>query len=167
MATLERAIEIAREAHRGQVDKAGCDYIGHPLRVMAAGRNTAEKIAGVLHDVVEESSWTFAMLQAEGFASEIIEALRCLTRNDGESYDGYISRVKGNALAVAVKLNDLADNMDVRRLPVLAEKDVERLKRYHIAYMTLAGHHHAGAVPDGELPWDSDDSELSQMYNGG
>ena len=39
MATLERAIEIAREAHAGQVDKGGKDYINHPLRVMEMGKN--------------------------------------------------------------------------------------------------------------------------------
>ncbi len=46
MSTLERAIEIATEAHRGQRDKAGNDYIGHPLRVMAAGKTPEEKIVG-------------------------------------------------------------------------------------------------------------------------
>ena len=55
MSTLERAIEIAVEAHRGQVDKAGCEYVEHPLRVMASGRTLEEKIVGVLHDVVEDS----------------------------------------------------------------------------------------------------------------
>ena len=55
MSTLGRAIEIAQEAHRGQVDKAGEEYIGHPLRVMEAGRTLEEKIVGVLHDVVEDS----------------------------------------------------------------------------------------------------------------
>ena len=65
MATLERAIEIARVAHAGQVDKAGKDYINHPLRVMEMGKDENEKIVGVLHDVVEDSDWTFEMLEAE------------------------------------------------------------------------------------------------------
>ena len=80
MATLERAIEIAKKAHEGQIDKAGADYIGHPLRVMEMGRTEDEKIVGVLHDVIEDSDWTFEMLEEEGFAPEIIEALRCLTK---------------------------------------------------------------------------------------
>ena len=46
MSTLERAIEIAREAHRGQVDRAGAEYIGHAMRVMEAGRTMEEKIVG-------------------------------------------------------------------------------------------------------------------------
>ena len=50
MSTLERAIEIATQAHKGQLDKAGNEYIGHPLRVMEAGKTTEEKILGVLHD---------------------------------------------------------------------------------------------------------------------
>ena len=124
MSTLERAIEIATEAHRGQFDKAGNDYIGHPLRVMAAGRTTEEKIVGVLHDVVEDSDWTFERLAAEGFSGEVVEALRCLTKLSGnEPYDKFIARVKTNKLAVAVKLNDLSDNMDIRRLPYLSDKD--------------------------------------------
>ena len=68
MSTLKRAIEIATEAHLGQFDKAGNDYIGHPLRVMAAGKTTEEKIVGVLHDVMEDSGWSFERLAAEGFA---------------------------------------------------------------------------------------------------
>ena len=77
MSTLERAIEIAREAHRGQVDRAGAEYIGHAMRVMEAGRTMEEKIVGVLHDVVEDSKeWSFERLEQEGVASEIIEALR-------------------------------------------------------------------------------------------
>ena len=143
MSTLERAIEIAieiaTEAHRGQRDKAGNDYIGHPMRVMAAGTTPEEKIVGVLHDVVEDSDWTLEELAAEGFAPEIIEALRCLTHAEEEPYDRYIARIKGNPLAVAVKLNDLTDNMDIRRLPYLSDKDVKRLKRYLRAYKQLTG----------------------------
>ena len=138
MSTLERAIEIATEAHRGQVDKAGNDYIQHPLRVMAAGKTTNEKIVGVLHDVVEDTDWTFERLAAEGFSSEIIEALQCVTKlSEEEPYDEFIERVKASRLAVAVKLNDLADNMDIRRLGELTEKDFKRLQKYHRAYKQL------------------------------
>lgn len=140
MSTLERAIEIAREAHLGQLDKAGNEYIGHPLRVMAAGKTLEEKIAGVLHDVVEDSDWTFEMLAAEGFSADIIQALRCVTKlSDSEPYDRFIARVKRNPLAVAVKLNDLTDNMDIRRLPYLSDKDVKRLGKYLKAYKQLNG----------------------------
>ena len=140
MSTLERAIEIATEAHRGQFDKAGNDYIGHPLRAMAAGKTTEEKIVGVLHDVVEDTDWTFERLAVEGFSGEIIEALRCVTKlSENEPYDKFIARVKENPLAVAVKLNDLSDNMDIRRLPYILDKDVKRLKKYLKSYKQLTG----------------------------
>ena len=74
MSTLERAIQIATEAHKGQLDKSGKDYIGHPLRVMEIRRSEQEKIVGVLHDVVEDTDWTFERLAAEGFSEEIIAA---------------------------------------------------------------------------------------------
>lgn len=175
MSTLERAIEIATEAHRGQLDKAGCDYIGHPLRVMAAGRSIEEKIAGVLHDVVEDSGWTFGMLEAEGFSAEIIEALRCVTKlSESEPYDKFIARIKGNPLAVAVKLNDLTDNMDIRRLPYLSDKDVKRLKKYLKAYKQLTGEPRYSVYacrqefPKAYSPWtNNDDAELLALWGEG
>lgn len=74
-------------------------------------------------------------LEAEGFSQEIINALRCVTKtSENENYDDFIDRVKKNPLAVAVKINDLTDNMDIRRLPYLSDKDVKRLKKYPNAY---------------------------------
>lgn len=135
---LRRAIDIAKEAHKGQVDKAGNEYIDHPLRVMAAGHSVSEKIVGVLHDVVEDTDWTFERLEAEGFITEIIEALKCVTKQwEDEPYDAFIERVKTSPLAVAVKINDLADNMDIRRLKELTDKDLKRLQKYHKAYRQL------------------------------
>ena len=175
MGTLERAIEIAKEAHRGQLDKAGEDYIGHPLRVMAMGRTADEKIVGVLHDVVEDSAWTFEMLAAEGFSAQVIEALRCVTKlSAGEPYDKFIARIKKNPLAVAVKLNDLTDNMDIRRLPYLSDKDVKRLKRYLKAYKQLTGtpiysvYACRQEFSNAYDPWsEEDDSALTSMWREG
>lgn len=135
---LRRAIDIAKEAHKGQVDKAGNEYIDHPLRVMIAVHSVSEKIVGVLHDVIEDTDWTFERLEAEGFTAEIIEALKCVTKlSEDEPYDAFIERVKTNPLAMAVKIKDLADNMDIRRLNELTEKDFKRLQKYHRAYKEL------------------------------
>lgn len=138
-ALLQKAIDIATQAHRGQVDKAGAAYIEHPMRVMAACQTIDEKIVAVLHDVVEDTDLTFEMLAAEGFPPHIIAALRHITKKEGEPYDKFIARVKKNPLATAVKLNDLTDNMDIRRLPYLSDKDVKCLKRYLKAYKRLNG----------------------------
>ena len=145
MATLKRAIEIARQAHAGQVDKAGADYIEHPLRVMERGENEEQKIVGVLHDVVEDSDWTFEMLEAEGFSSEVITALKCVTKlSEEEDYDHFIDRVLTNELAMRVKLLDLEDNMDLARLSECTESDVKRNQKYKEAYDRVLKHRDNG-----------------------
>ena len=175
MSTLDRAIEIATQAHKGQFDKSGKEYIGHPLRVMEMGMTEQEKIVGVLHDVVEDSDWTFEALEAEGFSPEIISALRCVTKtSENENYDDFIERVKKNPLATAVKINDLTDNMDIRRLPYLSDKDVKRLKKYLKAYKKLTGEPVYSIYaarrenPNAYNVWTSeDDEELRLMWEEG
>ena len=135
---LDRAKAIATSAHEGQVDKAGKPYIKHPMRVMNMGKTVEEKIAGVLHDVVEDSDWTFEMLEKEGIPKDVLDALRCVTKlSEDEDYDHFIERVKTNPLAVKVKINDLKDNMDITRLGEVTEKDLARLNKYIRAYRQL------------------------------
>lgn len=169
---LNKAIEIATKAHEGQIDKAGKPYIGHPLRVMNMGVTDDEMIVGVLHDVVEDSDWTFDRLAAKGFSTEVIEALRCVTKlSESESYDKFIERIKANPLAVKVKLNDLMDNMDVRRLAYISEKDMKRLRKYLKAYKQLLGEPTYSVeacrvdYPNAYMPWtQEDDDKLEQLF---
>lgn len=138
LSTLKRAIEIAFEAHRDQKDKNGEPYIGHVLRVMNMGRTENEKICGVLHDLVEDTEWTFDNLRSEGFSKTIVDALTCVTKtSEDEDYEEFTDRIAKNRLAVLVKINDLSDNMDVRRLDVIREKDIHRLNKYLRAYRRL------------------------------
>ena len=135
---LAKAVTIALEAHKGATDKAGMPYAGHIMRVMQAGRTNDEKIVGVLHDLVEDTHWTFDMLLEEGFPTYIVDALRCVTKiSEDEPYEAFIERVKSNSLAVAVKINDLTDNMDIRRLADITDKDAIRLRKYLKAYREL------------------------------
>lgn len=136
---IEKAIEIALNAHKGQVDKNGQPYILHVMRVGLRGRTENEKIVGILHDVVEDSDWTFEKLAQEGFSNTILSALECLTKkSEDEPYEEFIERVKKNPLAISVKLNDLEDNMDIRRMEIVQEKDMKRLNKYLKAYKELA-----------------------------
>ena len=138
MSTLSRAIEIAYFAHKGQKDKSGMEYILHPFRVMERGKTETEKICGVLHDVVEDSDWTLEALENEGFSSEVISTLRCVTKkSEDEDYDKFIDRIIQNPIAVRVKINDLLDNMDITRLKELNEWDLKRLNKYLKAYWKL------------------------------
>ncbi|CAA9391623.1 Guanosine-3',5'-bis(Diphosphate) 3'-pyrophosphohydrolase [uncultured Leptolyngbya sp.] len=134
---LGRAVAIAATAHQNQLDKANAPYILHPLRLLLRGQTPLEQIVAVLHDVVEDSDWTLEQLAAEGFPSEVIAALDCLTRRSDESYNEFIDRVLTNSLAMRVKRYDLEDNMTLTRMTVLTAKDTERLQRYHSVYQRL------------------------------
>lgn len=130
MSTLERAIEIAARAHAGQVDKAGAPYILHPLRLMLTLQGAHERMAAVLHDVVEDTPLTFEDLQREGFPPAVVDAVRALTKLPGEGRIAAAHRAAANPIARAVKLADVGDNMDLRRIPAPTEKDFARLKEY-------------------------------------
>lgn len=135
---LTYATEIAIEVHAKQKDKNGQPYLGHVLRVMSAGHTLQEKIVGALHDVIEDSDWTLEDLANKGFSDEILSALDAMTHHeDSETYDEYLLRVAENAIAVRVKLNDLSDNMDIRRLNSLDDAAVARTRKYLKAYKQL------------------------------
>ncbi len=130
---LNQAIIIAARAHEGQLDKGGHPYILHPLRVMLQCQTEAERICAVLHDVVEDTNITLEYLREQGFTDEILTALACLTKRDGESYDDFISRVLQNELASRVKLADLRDNMDLSRIQTPSNEDEARMRKYQRA----------------------------------
>lgn len=130
MSTIERAIEIAARAHAGQVDKAGAPYIFHPLRVMFAVKTPEQKMTAILHDVVEDTDVTFEYLRTEGFSTEVLDAVKALTKADGEARLDAARRAANNAIARIVKLADVTDNMDISRITNPSEKDYARLIEY-------------------------------------
>lgn len=139
MKMLERAITLAVAAHQQQLDKAGRPYILHPLRVMQRVTGTPAKCAAVLHDVLEDSAFTAADLRRAGISAGIIAAVRALSRRAGEPYAAFVRRAGRHPLARQVKLADLEDNMDIRRLRRITRKDVLRLRRYLAAWRYLTG----------------------------
>ena len=125
---LNTAIAIAADGHNGQKDKAEAPYILHPIRVMLKGKTEEEMIVGVLHDLIEDtkySIWTVRNI----FGDRITDAVVALTRKDKEAYAEFIDRVKLNPLATAVKLNDIADNLDPARAGGLNGKLSDRYTR--------------------------------------
>lgn len=130
MSTLERAIEISAAAHAGQVDKAGQPYILHPLRVMLRVSTEHERMAAVLHDVVEDTAVTIEQLREEGFPEPVVRAVDALTKRPGESRLEAAARAAADPVARPVKLADNAENMDMSRIPNPTDKDLARLREY-------------------------------------
>lgn len=133
---IERALNIAYDAHRGQKDKGGHMYIQHPIRVMHKVNGDKEKKAAVLHDTVEDSNVTISDLE-KCFSSEVVEAVRCLTRKESESYMDFVERVKTNEIARKVKIYDIRDNLDLSRLDEIRDEDIERVRKYKKALEKL------------------------------
>jgi (p)ppGpp synthase/HD superfamily hydrolase len=134
-----RAASIAAAAHLGQFDKSGAPYVLHPMRLMLRASTPEEQMIAVLHDVVEDTSWTLEQLADEGFPAAVIGALDRLTKREGESYQAFIERIVLDPLASRVKLLDLEDNLDLKRLTRITPADLQRLERYHRARTRLLG----------------------------
>jgi guanosine-3',5'-bis(diphosphate) 3'-pyrophosphohydrolase len=146
MSTLERAIEIAARAHAGQIDKAGQPYILHPLRVMLRLQHNNERIAAVLHDVVEDTEVTLEDLAQAGFSADVLGAVEALTKLPGESRMDAARRAALHTIALSVKLADNSENMDLSRITNPTEKDFARLKEYERVRALLLSH----VVPDAQ-----------------
>ncbi|MDQ3004869.1 MAG: GTP pyrophosphokinase [Chloroflexota bacterium] len=137
MQLIEKSLHIALRAYAGKTDKAGREYIHHPLRLMAKMKTDLEMSAALLHDVIEDSDITAEQLLAEGIPAEVVEAVVCLSRNENEDYQDFVGRTKKNELAAKIKIADIEDNIDVLRLASLDEYDLTRIKKYHSAWQFL------------------------------
>ena len=135
---IDIALAIAKKAHAGQVDKAGVDYIQHPLYVASQVKTEQEKAVALLHDVLEDSDITAADLLAYGLSNEVVTAVQTLTKKKGQSYQDYLEKVKSNDLARVVKLADLKHNSDLSRLKSVSDTDRERVKKYKNAIRYLS-----------------------------
>ena len=127
---VDLALSIARQAHEGQLDKAGVDYIKHPIYVASQVETEEEKAVALLHDVLEDSSVTAEELLIAGLPETVVTTVQLLTKQTGQDYQTYLQAVKSNPLACRVKLADLKHNSDLSRLTSITEKDRERLKKY-------------------------------------
>lgn len=127
---VDLALSIARKAHEGQLDKAGVDYIEHPIYVASQVDTEEEKAVALLHDVIEDSPVSAEGLLQAGLPETVVTAVQVLTKKKEQDYQTYLETVKKNPLARVVKLADLKHNSDLSRLSSITEKDRERLKKY-------------------------------------
>lgn len=131
------ALKIAIQAHREQKDKSGREYVMHPIRVAERCKDPRAKIVALLHDTIEDTEVTVGYLREEGFPEEIINGILSVTKKEGESYEDFVRRAAENEIGIIVKKADLEDNMDIRRLREITDKDVERLRKYLKAWQFL------------------------------
>ena len=127
-----KAMRFAYTAHHGQVDKGGVPYIFHPIHLAESMDDEISCCAALLHDVVEDTEYTFEDLEKE-FPPEVMDVLKLLTHEEGVKYFDYVRAIKSNPIAVKVKLADLAHNSDATRCTG-SGIPAERLESLHKRY---------------------------------
>lgn len=139
MKKLALAISITAKAFEDVLDKGGQPYILHCLRVMNNVRgDECVKCASVMHDLIEDTDWTFERLTALGFSDKTIGLLHLLTHEKGTPYDDYIKSISTDEEATDIKLSDLEDNSNITRIKGARKKDFDRIEKYHRAYIYLS-----------------------------
>jgi (p)ppGpp synthase/HD superfamily hydrolase len=129
MRTVEEVDALASAAHAGQVDKVGVPYIEH-VRAVAAGLvpfGDRLVMAGLLHDVVEDTGRTAQELRAAGVPDDVVALVEAVTNQPGVPYEEKIRRIAGNREATLVKIADNAHNSRPDRAAALTEEQRARL----------------------------------------
>ena len=136
---LSAAIHIATNAHHGQFDKGGNPYILHPFAVMGLLEVEDEELQcmALLHDVVEDTKITYNELRAAGMSDRVIDGVKILTKQRGQSYEEYKELIFSSRDAMIVKTADLTHNTDIRRLKGVSQKDIERMAKYHVFFLEI------------------------------
>ena len=140
---IKTALNIAIQAHSGQVDKAGIDYIFHPITVALLCNDPKEKAVALLHDTLEDCKDVSYEFLVEKVGKDVADAVKLLT-NDGNkgTYLEYVKSIKnsGNQLAINVKKADLTMNMDLSRIKNLTNEDLNRIEtKYKPALKIIEG----------------------------
>ena len=135
----KKALKISFNAHKNQVDKTGVPYVFHPFHLAEQMDDEASVCVALLHDVVEDTQYTFDDLEKEGFTKEIIDAIKLLTHDPSVPYLDYVNMIKENTIATKVKLADLKHNSDLSRLDLTVDKIPPKLDLYLEAIKILNG----------------------------
>ena len=126
----KKAMKLCFHAHKDQFDKSGIPYVFHPVHLAEQMETEETTIVALLHDVVEDTAYTIADLEAMGFGEEIIDAIALMTHADDVDYMDYVRMIKENPIAKTVKLADLKHNSDLTRLDHIDEKALSRREKY-------------------------------------
>lgn len=126
----KKALKLCFEAHKDQLDKSSLPYVFHPFHLAEQMDSEETTVVALLHDVVEDTSYTIEDLKNMGFSEKILEAVSLMTHEEGMEYMDYVKKIKNNEIARKVKLADLKHNSDLKRLDKVDEKALKRREKY-------------------------------------
>lgn len=133
----KKALRLCFDAHRDQTDKSGMPYVFHPFHLAEQMDTEETTIVALLHDVVEDSSYTLEDLKEMGYPASVIDALALMTHDPSVPYMEYVKAISTSAIASRVKLADLKHNSDLSRLNKIDEKALARVEKYAAAIKLL------------------------------
>ena len=133
----KKAMKLCFQTHKDQTDKSGIPYVFHPIHLAEQMKDEDTTVVALLHDVVEDTTYTPEDLAAMGFNDRVIAAIRLMTHDENIPYMEYIAKIKENPIAKAVKLADLAHNSDTTRLDTVDAKATARVEKYAKAIRLL------------------------------
>ena len=134
----KKALKLCFEAHKNQTDKSGLPYVFHPFHIAEQMPDEKTTIVALLHDVIEDTSYTIQDLRDLGFDEEVLDALALLTHDKNVPYTDYVAKIKGNPIARTVKLADLRHNSDLTRLETVDDSALRRFEKYKAAIQLLS-----------------------------
>ena len=134
----KKALKLCFEAHKNRADKSGLPYVFHPFHVAEQMTDEKTTIVALLHDVIEDTSYTLQDLRNLGFDEDVLGALELMTHDKNVPYIDYVAKIKGNAIAKTVKLADLSHNSDLTRLDEINEAALNRVEKYKAAIKLLS-----------------------------
>ena len=136
-ALTKKAMQVCFAAHKEQVDKSGLPYVFHPFHLAEQMTEEDAVCVALLHDVVEDSSYTLANLEAMGFPKAVVEGVARMTHDPAVPYMDYVAAIGRHPVARAVKLADLRHNSDLSRLDTVTDRDLQRAEKYAAAIALL------------------------------
>ncbi len=134
----KKALKLCFEAHKNQVDKTGLPYVFHPFHLAEQMTDEISTVCALLHDVIEDTEYSFDDIREMGFPQEVIDVLILLTHDDDVPYMEYVKKIKANLVAKQVKLSDLKHNSDLTRLDTVDEHALKRTEKYKTAIKLLS-----------------------------
>ena len=137
----KKALKLCFEAHKEQTDKTGMPYVFHPFHLAEQMLDEFSCVCALLHDVVEDTDYTFEDLRGMGFPEQVIDALKLLTHDPEVPYMDYVAVIAKNPIAKAVKVADLRHNSDLSRMDEsqIDEWALKRTEKYKTALKLLLG----------------------------
>lgn len=143
--TTDKTLAFIKKAHDGQF-YGSKPYWTHPKAVADAGKkifgsrfNQTAYLASLLHDVIEDTPYTEADLKQMGFSSDVLAAVKLVTKDKSLTYAGNIEKIikSGNKTAMMVKYADNYINFTGDKSSWKPEKRAASQAKYKKSIQTI------------------------------